>query len=271
MRVVIRLETKGGSISLPIHYNRLIQGFIYRNISKALADRYHNGGFSYGKRHYKLFVFSRLLSRKVSVDTASGIISFKDPVYLKIGALDTRLLESLAIYLLKRQFIKLGGNLCRFASIEVESPINVDGSVLVKAISPISVHRTLYDKEGRKKTYYFSPWEAEFSELILDNLKRKAKAFYGESVELPEVEHPVVVPVRVSSGNLKTLIYRKNGRDYVIKGWMGLYELRLPQFYFDIAYSAGLGARNSLGFGMVEVVKGSKNSKAILGAVEEQD
>jgi len=44
-----------------------------------------------------------------------------------------------------------------------------------------------------------------------------------------------------------------------IKGWTGLYELNLPEPYFTIAYDTGLGAKNSQGFGMVDVVRNGKN------------
>jgi len=261
MRIVIKFEVETGTLTLPVSYNVLIRGLIYDNLNESLARKYHDEGFKLGKRTYKLFVFSRLMSRRFRFNTREKVLEFGSPVYLKVGALDSRLLESFATHLLRKQFVNIGRNVCRLSSIEVEAPIRVNGSVLVKAISPISVHKGLYDVEGKSKTYYFSPWEAEFSKLILDNLKRKAKAFYGESVELPEVEHPVIVPEKVSPGNLKVFVYKKNGMGYVIKGWLGLYKLRLPQFYFDIAYSAGLGARNGLGFGMVEVVRGNANFK----------
>ena len=41
----------------------------------------------------------------------------------------------------------------------------------------------------------------------------------------------------------------------VIKGWMGTFEVRLPEPYFTLAYEAGLGAKNSQGFGMIQVVR----------------
>ncbi|BAT71830.1 CRISPR-associated protein Cas6 [Thermosulfidibacter takaii ABI70S6] len=254
MRVVIKFEALNSHFTLPVNYNHIIQGFIYNNIQSTLAAKYHNVGYRYNKRVYKMFVFSRLFSKEKMVK--NGTITFKSPVYFKLGAMDSELLESLAVNLLRKEIVELGGNKCRFLSIEVETPVKVEEKVLVKAISPISVHRVLYDATGKRKTYYYSPWERDFSQLILDNLKRKAKALYGEKMELPEVKNPVIVPVKVSSGNQKVVIYKRNPQDrgYVIKGWLGLYELRLPQFYFDIAYSAGFGSRNSLGFGMVDVV-----------------
>jgi hypothetical protein len=42
-----------------------------------------------------------------------------------------------------------------------------------------------------------------------------------------------------------------NFKGFWIKGWTGLYEAKLPDPYFRLAYDAGLGSKNSQGFGMV--------------------
>ena len=46
-----------------------------------------------------------------------------------------------------------------------------------------------------------------------------------------------------------------------VKGWMGLYELSLPEPFFTLAYNAGLGSKNSQGFGMVEVVRDAETRR----------
>ena len=46
-----------------------------------------------------------------------------------------------------------------------------------------------------------------------------------------------------------------NFKGTVIKGWTGLYEAKLPEPYFRLAYDAGFGAKNPQGFGMVGVVR----------------
>ncbi len=65
MRLRLTLQPKSFSLVLPIHYNELIQAFIYRNLSEDLATFLHNKGFSLseGKRKFKLFTFSRLLCK----------------------------------------------------------------------------------------------------------------------------------------------------------------------------------------------------------------
>jgi CRISPR-associated endoribonuclease Cas6 len=59
-----------------------------------------------------------------------------------------------------------------------------------------------------------------------------------------------IKPLRVNKRNEVIAIFKGT----VIKGWTGIYELQLPEPYFSLAYDAGLGSKNSQGFGMVEVV-----------------
>ena len=61
----LRLESSSDNITLPVHYNHLIQAMIYQSLDDALAHWLHEEGFQCGKRRFKLFTFSRLLSRRV--------------------------------------------------------------------------------------------------------------------------------------------------------------------------------------------------------------
>ncbi len=245
MRIVVKLESEKGYFSLPIHYNHIVQGFIYRNLPWKTAMKYHLGGYSLGKRVYKLFVFSRLFSN--SSKLLGSTLHLSSPVWFKIGAYHEDILEDLSLSLLRKDRLLMGKNLCRLSSIEVEMPVEGNGAFLVKAISPITVHRTFLE-DGKRKTYYFSPEEEGFKELILDNLRRKAMAL---EVEPPPVEGCLIEPVKISPGNLKIIKYK----GYIIKGWLGLYRIDLPRPYFELAYLTGLGSRNSQGFGMIDVVK----------------
>ncbi len=250
MRISISFKAVSSSLILPIHYNHLVQAFIYASLDRMIAKFYHDQGFSYGKRRFKLFTFSRLLGKGRRLLRETREIAFSGRVCLKIGAVDERLLESLATYLVREGCFRLGENLCELEAVEVEMPVEAHGPVVVRAISPITTYSTLKTPEGRRKTYFYTPFEAEFSEKLLENLMRKAKALWGEK-ELPPLNGAYVKPLRVSNRNL-TIVNFKN---YWIKGWTGLYEMNLPSPYFELAYNAGLGAKNSQGFGMVEMVE----------------
>ena len=245
MRIVIKLESDKGYFTLPVHYNHIVQGFIYRNLPEKTALKYHLGGYSLGKRIYKLFVFSRLFSN--SSKLLGDTLHLSSPVWFKLGAYHEDILEDLSLALLKKERLFLGKKPCRLSSIEVEMPIGGDGSFLVKAISPITVHRSFVE-DGKKKTYYFSPEEEGFKELVFDNLRRKAMAL---EMDPPSTEGCSLEPVKLSPGNLKIIKYK----GYIIKGWLGLYKVTLPRPYFELAYLTGLGSRNSQGFGMIDVVK----------------
>ncbi len=261
MRIKLTLEPKGGSLILPVHYNDLIQGMIYKNLDGALSYKFHDEGFLYGKRAFKLFTFSRLISRRPKYLPERREIVLKAPVYLWIGAVDVRLLESLASRLVKTQEIRLGNSTCYLSAIEVEMPPKVTGAVKVRTLSPITVHRTI-----NGYTRYYSPEESEFEELILANLRRKAAAFYGTVPEIfilkdayikpVELKKEVVVWFKARPKRCKALSSLKSSKSEgtLIKGWDGIFEIYLPEPFFTLAYNAGLGARNSQGFGMVALL-----------------
>jgi CRISPR-associated endoribonuclease Cas6 len=122
--------------------------------------------------------------------------------------------------------------------------------VRVKTLSPITVYSTLYTPEKKRKTYYYSPQEPGSSTQIINNLAKKLEAFHGGKVEIPEPKGATVRSVYVTNRHLSIINYKGT----IIKGWRGIYELDLPEPYLSMALDAGLGAKNSQGFGMVEVV-----------------
>lgn len=58
MRLEIKINTKG--IVLPFEYHHILQGIIYRALDDETGSYYHNDGYSYQKRKFKMFVFSEL-------------------------------------------------------------------------------------------------------------------------------------------------------------------------------------------------------------------
>ncbi len=254
MRIKLTLEPEDGKLTLPIHYNHIVQSMIYSSLDEALAEWLHEQGFVYKKRRFKLFTFSKLFGKKVKFDPKNGSITFFGPINLNIASVEVELLESLAVHLIRSKGAKLGGKFCIFSAVEVEFPVEYKRPMLVKTLSPITVYRTV-EMNGRKKTYYFAPKEPEFNELILDNLRRKAIAFYGEDTPLPSLEGAYVIPVRI----FKRVITQFKGT--VIIGWHGLFEMDLPKEFFSLAYDSGLGSKNSQGFGMVEAIKGKSVRK----------
>ncbi|MDQ3398297.1 MAG: CRISPR-associated endoribonuclease Cas6 [Deinococcota bacterium] len=251
MRLTITLESKGNLV-LPVHYNALVQGLVYSLLEPNLAKWLHGEAYRLAARTYKMFVFSRL-EGQTTFDRKNSRLTFIGPVSFKLASYNTDILSSLAEHLLKSSQLRLGNNACAVSGIEILTPPKPDFGrpVRVKALSPITIYSTLTHGDGRKKTYYYDPREREWGGMILGNLARKAKALGWEEAPDEALKEAWVRPYRVNEGDQKIIIYKGS----MFKAWTGVYEMTLPQPYFELAYDVGLGGKNAQGFGMVEVVR----------------
>ena len=250
MRLKISLKPENGYLRLPIQYNHLIQGLIYHNLDRALSEWLHEEGHAYGARRFKLFTFSRLFGKR---RTNNGHVHFDDRAHFYLGAVDDEVLGSLAEHLLTKPAVRLGSTECRVEEVGVEPVPEVDPAqpIRVKVLSPITAYSTLQTPDGKKKTYYYAPQEAEWSESLVANVARKAKALEWSADVDEDLRGAYVKPRKVGKTDQQIL----NFKGFWIKGWTGLYEVKLPEPYFRLAYDAGFGAKNAQGFGMVEVVR----------------
>lgn len=243
MRVTLELGYKNGKLSLPIHYNYLVQGFLYGNITDELGAFLHDEGFVYGKRRFKMFTFSRL---RGEYELRGDRIEFRSPhIRLTISSPYGRFIEEFANTLLRREELELGGHGIYVGSIRVHPEPEIGAEMMVKTLSPVVVYSTLQTKEGKKKTYYYSPFEAEFVDLVDKNLRKKYVAFFGKDVRARKLKMEIV-----GRPGEKIVKYRET----VIKGWMGRFVLRGDKRLLKMGYESGIGSKNSQGFGMVEVV-----------------
>lgn len=244
MRIRLTLGSAKGRFALPRQYNEQIQGFIYRHLEERLATQVHDEGLMdpQGNRRLRFFTFSRLQGRW---HVAGNEMVFLGPVQFVIASPMNDFLESLVTHLMRQRNLQLGRQRIGLDAIEVELPVAPRRPMLVQALSPITVYSTFETAEGRRKTYYYSPWEPEFERLLLQNLQRKARIWYGREVPL----EGYIRPFKVSPRDRHVVKYKGT----VIKGWTGVYELDLPPELWEMAYHAGLGAKNSQGFGCIGV------------------
>ena len=246
MRILIEFSPLVDRLILPIHYNSLIQGFIYANLDNLISDSLHNEGVAFGKRQFRFFTFSRIYGRYL---INSETIEFTGPLKLHMSSIHEDVLESFVKHLLIKGKIQLGSQQCELLRIDVEEKPKFARPIQVKTLSPITVYSTLTAGDGRKKTYYYSPTERDWEIQIFTNLWRKSQALGLGPSDPAYLAGARIKPIRVGKQDLRIMKYR----DTVIKGWTGIYELNLPEEFFYLAYDAGLGAKNSQGFGMIEV------------------
>jgi len=248
MRIKLTLETRDRDITLPISYNYQVQSMIYNNISNTLANELHKKGFAFEKRKFRMFVFSRLQG-SFQVNKKNKTIQFKSPISLIFATPYNILTQSLAEKTMKHGEVKIGNNQLYISSIEVYKNRTFDNTIKIKILSPITVYSTLYKNDGKsKKTYYYTPYEKEFKDLIHDNIIKKYTAFNKKE---PKDKKFCIDPLKVTQKRNHIVAFYK---DTVIKGWTGIYILTGSPELIGFSYDTGLGSKNSQGFGMWEII-----------------
>ncbi|ACX52106.1 CRISPR-associated protein Cas6 [Ammonifex degensii KC4] len=234
-------------VVLPLEHNYLLQAAIYHQIEQpAFRNFLHEQGFALGHRRFKLFVFSRLMG-KFRMDEEKREIVFTPPCRLVICSPLSLFLENLVRSLLRQGRFYLGKNRLTVGSIKTRDTVVRQSPITVRMLSPLTVYSTFNDN-GKPFTYYYSPFEPRFPELIKENLAKKYQLIFGRPADPTDFSF---TPVEVRERDFKVVRYKGT----IIKGWMGKYRLTGDPQLLEVALSAGLGAKNSQGFGCCELVE----------------
>lgn len=248
MRLKIEL-TATENIRLPIHYNHLVQAMIYQSMDREFAEFLHEHGYEVNKRKFKLFTFSRLLGQYKILGSE---ILFSPPINLIIASPLKEFSQYLLNGLLTLGVIRLGKSELYIKKAVMEAP-EAKSKITIKLLSPVVAYSTLLKPEGGKYTCYFQPGEQEFVRLAEENLRRKYQAVYKCEPPTGEIQIWCLRPPRLN------LIKYKN---FTIKGYSGILKMQGPQPLLQMAIDAGLGSKNSMGFGCGELInKPEKNKK----------
>ncbi len=245
----------GDKIILPNHYNYYLHGLIYNTFSNELADKLHREGFLFGKRRFKLFTFSRILEKGELIKRDSSInLLFRRSVSFYFSSPKDDIVENLGeMSFRKREFV-LCGKRIYLSQLEVMTPPRFENKMLIKVISPITIYSTLKKEDGKKILHYYKPYEEDFQRLIEENAKKKYKLVYEREPDALELS---IKPYRFSFEKNHSVVFFKNNP---IEGWTGIYELSGSTELISVTYDAGIGCKNSEGFGMWEVWKGGEKN-----------
>ncbi|MCL6533447.1 MAG: CRISPR-associated endoribonuclease Cas6 [Armatimonadetes bacterium] len=247
MRLKLYLGERRTPFTVPLHYNYFLQSLIYHHLDAHLAERLHNEGFGEGGKRFRFFVFSRLMG---DFQREGDHLRFPRGAILYIASPNSQFLESLMLHLLTQGALPIGETRVPLHKVLVEPQPEYHPEVIFKALSPITLRETLR-QPGEKYTYYYSPIEPDFSERIIANLREKVRIWFGRDIPPGDA---YCVPYAV---DLQKNFHMINFKGTWVKGWSGLYRFHAPPEYFEMALEAGIGERNSGGFGCVEVYGGT--------------
>ncbi|MGC9070823.1 MAG: CRISPR-associated endoribonuclease Cas6 [Elusimicrobiales bacterium] len=253
MQLYLKAIREKDELILPIHHNEILQGVVYSHLGEQLAERIHTTGVKdpESDRGLKLFTFSRIISvRKPIIDEHEKKIKFPLPITWVVASPLYEFVVSFYNNLIKKHTIHIQyeEQVLHLYHIWVKPPPSYKKTIFIETLSPITVYRT-EERDGKTFTHYYSPQDPEFNKLILLNLLRKYRTLTGKNITLDDA---YIKPVRVAKR--ENILYFK---DTVIKGWSGIFELSLPKELFTLAFSCGLGAKNSQGFGCIGIWRGN--------------
>jgi CRISPR-associated endoribonuclease Cas6 len=240
---------------LPASHNYYLQSYIYASISRTLAAELHDGGWDYGKRHFKMFTFSSMtadhaervaiVSERDPDQRPRPFLRLSSPCWFFLSSPENRILQELAQGLLSDRDARIGNSLLQLESVAIlPPPVFPDGpeaAVGIHTLSPITVYKT----DETRHTTYFSPHDAAFAPYVRENARRKFTAYVGHEPDLTgfdimpleERDHPATI----------------NFKGTMICGYTGRFQLSGQGDLLHFLYDAGVGSKNSEGCGMIEL------------------
>ncbi|MFX0559024.1 CRISPR-associated endoribonuclease Cas6 [Tepidibacillus infernus] len=248
MRFTITLSGSNSHIILPVHHNALIQSAIYHNLSPQLSNFLHNSGFIIDNRQFKLFAFSRILG-KYKILRHEQKIQFENAIRLIITSPVHEFVHDITQILLKDGF-RIGNQLLKVESLDIDIPMVDQDELLIQTLSPVVAYSTMNRPDGRRYTAYFEPREEDFKTIVIQNLLRKGKILYGEDYPFTETTFK---PIGQHKQNV--IKYIKKCHETIIKGYSGRFILKGDRKILQTAIDVGLGSKNSMGCGLVEIIK----------------
>lgn len=245
MHLTLWLNSSVGSLRLPLANLHFFQSLLYSVLPPERAAFLHSEGYVVDGRRMKLFAMSwPVAPKKPRIDETS--ITFALPLRLVVSTPVNATLDGLAGGALNAEKLRLGNNIVFCERIEVVQHRIEGESVEVRTLSPITCYERL-ERGGRPFTLYLNPHQADFSVSVHNNLTRKFRALYSDR-PIPE-GRVTVTPL----GKIREQIARFSpDTPFPIKGWSGRFRLDGPRELLQMALDAGLGAKNSSGWGCVE-------------------
>lgn len=250
MRVLLTLHSNRTRASLPLNYNHAVSALIYNTLAESSEDyatRLHDVGFVSDKRTFKLFTFSRLNFKRSRISRDRIIL--EDPqVSLHISSPVEDFIKHLVEGLFKRELFHINGAEFSLQQAETLPQPVFNETNKFRALSPI----TEAVREANNEVRFLSV-EEDWSEIIKRNLTRKYQALTGgtpENANLKWTWDKDYLDYMKQRGRRASALIDIN--NIKIRGWLAPFTIEGSRDLIELGYECGFGARNSMGFGMVE-------------------
>ncbi len=255
MRLALSLRPARVPCTIPFDYAHALTAVVYGFLDSASHDyaRFlHDEGYRSGAKRFKLFTFSQLLIPQREI-VQGGLRCLSSEISWQVSSPISEFIEHLAQGLLSLGRMRLGENEFGIARVEVLPVPRFSDEMRLRCLSPI-VAATGSERDGKFGARYLRADDPEISEAVRKNVLEKFVLVHGREPLASElfVEFDREYVRRKGDEIYRLVDY--NGTK--IKAILAPFSVRGSPELIEIGYEAGFGEKNSMGFGMAEVVKG---------------
>lgn len=246
MRLKINLKAKK-DFKIPFNYNHILSAIIYNKIADMdLAQKLHSSN------SFKFFNFSQINVPNRKIDK-EGIHSLDGNINFLLSSPDNTLLKNLVEGFVDDFEVKFLNEPLHVEKIEVLRTPNFATTSEFKTLSPIII-RSKEKNEGAIKVRDLAPSD-KFFKGIETNLVKKYLQFNG----LREKNLQIKIYSEMSNVKRKRIAINKGSKTTYHRAYMMDIVLEGDIELINFAYDCGLGEKNSMGFGMINLINSKIN------------
>lgn len=235
MRVKVSLCGRG---LIPFDYNLALAGAVYGPIKRVNTDLAYT---IHSSTDYKFFTFSQLQVPKRSISKKG--IYVNGGAYFLVSSPISDIIMYLVEGLLEKPIVKIGKVVFDVESMEMLKNPQFGGQAIFSTVSPIIV-RTVKEENGRLKVIDLYPTEVKFYENLKKNIINKYEKLYCEKRDDISFSKP-----------FSTKFKRIRIKNTFHCASLMIFEAQGDSELLRLGYETGFGEKNSMGFGMVKVIK----------------
>ena len=235
MRIKITLKGKN-NLEIPYNYNHALSSLIYNTITDSdLAKKLHSSD------SFKFFTFSQIHVKqakfnKNGIIAGNGIFSF----YLSSPW------DNLTCGFLEKELVFLNERM-NTLNVELIKTPSFNDKVRFNTISPIII-RSKREVEGKLRIWDLPPSD-EFFKKIENNLVKKYCIFN----KIKQTSKEIKACSEMANVKRKRITINKGGKTTYHRAYLMDLILEGDKDLINFAYDVGLGEKNSMGFGMIEL------------------
>jgi CRISPR-associated endoribonuclease Cas6 len=246
MRLEIELFAKEKK-KINLNYNYYIISAIYHLLSehnRDFSEMLHDQGYEIGGKKFKLFVFSKLMPEKYTIEGNSMIIK-SGITRLYVNSPVKEFINCIGNSLMKIGNLKIGKEEFVVSNVYLRNQVDFEYETEFVTLSPIIVTTgEMQNGQFKSRTVHIS--EEKYIENIKNNLIRKYFLIHGKLPQNMSID--IQFDEKYTKNNRGKLIDFKG---ITVKGYIAPFKMKCSEDIKRVALDCGIGENNSIGMGYI--------------------